>query len=164
MGQLFEEQKIINKWQDKIKRGFLWIIILRLYDQNITLSGTEIKVKINEIVKNWDPSPGSIYPILKELEQDGLIAQVKNSDKKNKLYCITKRGSNLLIVLRNEVFAFRMHPIEFLKRMGENESEFKSKFGLLKKNMTFHYLYTLNNYLKNIITWIEDIINQTKHN
>ena len=66
MVQVSNEQKIISKWHDKTKKGFLWIIILRLYDQGNPLSGVDIKNKINERV-NWEPSPGSIYPMLESL-------------------------------------------------------------------------------------------------
>ena len=124
MAILIENEKILNKWQEKIKRGFLWITILRLYDEKAPLSGTDLKNRINKIHNNWDPSPGSIYPILKELENDGLIVQDFDHvlfDKKNKLYVITELGSELLVKLRNDVFAFRMHPTEFLKKMGQNE-------------------------------------------
>ena len=162
MVQTTEDQKIISKWQERIKRGFLWITILRLFDQKAPLSGTDIKTKINEMNPHWDPSPGSIYPILKELEKDGLIVQVDHPDKKNKIYTITERGSNLLIALRNDVFAFRMHPVEFLKRMGQNEKEFKEKFSSMISNIPPEELDAVTVHFTNILHWFEDLLFQSK--
>lgn len=159
---VIKEQKIINKWQNKIKRGFLWIIILRLFDQKLPLSGTDIKAKINEIHQHWDPSPGSIYPILKELEQDNLIIQVNSSEKNNKVYTITECGSNLLIALRNDVFAFRMGPIEFLKRIGRNEQDFKKKFGTMIQNIPKEELDDVVTHFRNIFCWFEDLVTEKK--
>ena len=106
---------------------------------------------------NWDPSPGSIYPILKELEQDGLISQVEDNEKRNK-YCITERGSNLLIVLRNEVFSFKMHPKELLTRMGKNEQEFKEKFSPMMKDISPAEIDEVNAHFKKILCWFDDLL------
>ena len=162
MAQITDDQKVISKWHDRIKRGFLWIIILRLYDQKNPLSGTDIKAKINEIHQHWDPSPGSIYPILKDLEKDGLIEEIEHENMKNRRYIITDLGSLLLTTLRNDVFAFRMQPIEFLRRMGKNEDEFKKKFGSMVDNISPDEVDEVKDLFKNILSWFEDLFNESR--
>ena len=153
-----DNQEIITKWQDKIKRGFLWIAILKLYSEKVPLSGTDLKSKISEFHHNWDPSPGSIYPILKKMNDDSLITQIEDNDRKNKVYVITDLGSELLTALRNDVFAFRMHPFEILKRMGRNESEFKEKFKKMHQNLTPVEVIAFNDHFKKILYWFEESI------
>lgn len=161
MVQVTDEQKIISKWHDKTKKGFLWIIILRLYDQNNPLSGVDIKNKINERV-NWEPSSGSLYPMLEKLEVDGLIREVDKEDKKNKKYIITDLGSQLLASLRNDVFAFRMQPIEFFRHMGKSEDEFKKKFSSMFENITPEEFNEVKIHFKNILCWFEDLIHESQ--
>ena len=153
-----DNQEIIIKWQDKIKRGFLWITILKLYCEKAPLSGTDLKSRINKLHHNWDPSPGSIYPILKEMHDDGLISQIEDKDKKNRVYVITDLGSDLLTALRNDVFAFRMHPFDILKRMGQNESEFKEKFKKMHQNLSSEEKMSFNDHFKKILCWFEESI------
>ncbi len=161
---LIEDQKIITKWQDKIKRGFLWITILRLYDEKAPLTGTDIKNRIKtRLHHNWDPSPGSIYPILKEMETDGLIIQDLDHailDKKNKMYTITERGSDLLVSLRDEVFVFKMPPLEFLKRMGENEGEFKERFGSMCNNLSQNEVDEMHILIHKMLQWFDEVVNE----
>ena len=165
-----ENQDVISKWLDRIKRGFLWITILKLYNEKdpesgtpLKLSGTDLKTMINKFHNNWDPSPGSIYPILKQLEEDSLITQVDEADKKNKVYMITDLGSELLTHLRNEVFAFRMHPVEAFKRMSKNESDFKQRFSSMIDDLSSEEVKTMHEHFTIIQTWFDDII-KTKLN
>lgn len=152
-----DDQELFVKWQEKIKRGFLWITILKLYDEKIPLSGTDLKSKINSMHHNWDPSPGSIYPILKDLEKDHLIEK-EEEHSKNKAYIITKRGSNLLTSIRNDVFAFRMNPIEFIKRVDQNEEEFKLKFSEMYSECSVEELNTTKKHFNRMISWLDDLI------
>ena len=167
MAQITENQDVISKWQDRIKRGFLWITILKLYNEKIPLSGTDLKTRINELHHNWDPSPGSIYPILKEMYGDQLITQVEDTDKKNKVYVITNLGSNLLTAIRNDVFALKMHPVEALKRMSKSESDFKQKFSSMIDNLSPEEVKIMHEHFKIIQSWFDEIlenkINQSKN-
>lgn len=65
------------------QRGFLRPQIIRLFEQQ-PMNGVEIMSKLQEMSRGWyRPSPGSIYPILEQLEKEGVIA--KNSDGKFEL-------------------------------------------------------------------------------
>ena len=163
MSQSTIDDEIIAKWQDRIKRGFLWVTILRLYDSNPTLNGTDIKEKINEMHHlNWDPSPGSIYPVLKHLVEDGLITLVDENDKKNKDYKLTERGSKLLVSLQNDVFAFKTRPLHLFRRMGSNEKIFKDRFRDMVKELSPDELDEVFDSLANVLHWLEELIEQSK--
>ena len=70
-------------------RGFLTFTVLRLISKK-SMSGDEIRDELEQR-KGSRPSPGTIYPALKELRVKGLIA----SDK-SKVYSLTKKGKNEL--------------------------------------------------------------------
>lgn len=163
MAQSTNDDEIISHWQDRIKRGFLWVTILRLYDSNPTLSGTVIRDKISEMHHlNWIPSPGSIYPVLKQLSDDGLIALVDENDKKNKDYQLTERGSKLLVSLQNDVFAFKARPLHLFRRMGSNEKVFKDRFHDMVKDLSPDEMDEVFDNLAKVLHWLEELIEQSK--
>lgn len=79
-------------------KGFLKIMVLEsLRDRSKT--GYELMAFIEE--KNGKkPSPGSIYPLLKELHQKGFV-KVKNEDRK-KIYSITVKGRKRIKEIEEE--------------------------------------------------------------
>jgi DNA-binding PadR family transcriptional regulator len=64
-------------------------------------SGYELLAEITEKTKgHWIPSKGTIYPLLKQLKQEGVI-QVKTIDKRSKhIYEITTEGKKILASIR----------------------------------------------------------------
>lgn len=65
------------------RRGFLRPQILQLFEQG-PMNGVDIMNRLQEESHGWyRPSPGSIYPLLEQLEKEGLI--VKNKDGKFEL-------------------------------------------------------------------------------
>ena len=56
------------------------------------MTGAEITLEL-ETRKGSRPSPGTIYPVLKDLKERGLV-----SVDKNKSYSLTKRGEKALEV------------------------------------------------------------------
>ncbi|MHA1769798.1 MAG: PadR family transcriptional regulator [Candidatus Thorarchaeota archaeon] len=74
-----------------IPRGLLRHVIprlLRLKD----MTGTEIMQTLHEFSEGeWNPSPGTIYPLLSSLEDDGIIETVK-VEGRSKTYRLTKMG------------------------------------------------------------------------
>ena len=74
-------------------RGFLSFIVLRLIKKK-ELSGEELRKEL-EKRKGCKPSPGTIYPVLKYLNENKLIQEVNNKGK-NKKYKITKNGEKEL--------------------------------------------------------------------
>ena len=70
-------------------KGFLTYLMLWILRKE-PMNGADIAKEL-EKRKGTTPSPGTIYPALKELKENGLIA----SDKK-KRYCLTKKGEKEL--------------------------------------------------------------------
>lgn len=65
------------------QRGFLRPQVLELFEQG-PMNGVDIMNRLQQESRGWyRPSPGSIYPLLEQLEKEGLIA--KNNDGKFEL-------------------------------------------------------------------------------
>ena len=80
-------------------RGFLSFIVLRMIDKK-NMSGEEISQEIKRR-KGSKPSPGTIYPVLKFLNESGFIEVVKGRSKMKK-YKMTKDGQKELKLATNK--------------------------------------------------------------
>jgi DNA-binding PadR family transcriptional regulator len=78
-------------------KGFLSMLILWLVSKK-SMTGSEIALEL-EIRKGHRPSPGTIYPVLKDLKEKGLLEV-----DENKRYSLTKLGKNELDVSLNTFF------------------------------------------------------------
>ncbi|MBI2653026.1 PadR family transcriptional regulator [Candidatus Woesearchaeota archaeon] len=74
-------------------RGFLSFIVLRLISKK-NMSGEELREELKKR-KGTKPSPGTIYPVLKSLNEGGFIKEIKDSGKEKK-YKLTKSGQKEL--------------------------------------------------------------------
>jgi DNA-binding PadR family transcriptional regulator len=97
---------LVQKWLDRIKRGFLHPTILMMFGtpnlkgEYPLMTGSEIIQKIHEVsLDHWKPSPGSLYPILSEMQEDNLLELVPRSNKKAKTYRITELGLQMLNII-----------------------------------------------------------------
>lgn len=72
-------------------KGFLEFQVLNMINKK-NLSGQEIRKEIGKR-KGCTPSPGTIYPVLKELRQKALIKELDTKSKEKK-YKITKKGQH----------------------------------------------------------------------
>lgn len=79
-------------------RGLLSFLILWLLGQR-PMSGAELAREI-EKRKGCRPTPGTIYPALKDLSEKKLLA-VRRSGGKLKVYSLTPAGRHSLEVARN---------------------------------------------------------------
>ncbi|MGP3668236.1 MAG: PadR family transcriptional regulator [Candidatus Bathyarchaeota archaeon] len=79
-----------------VPKGFLRYQVLELLNEQ-PLSGSEI---MNEIEKktsgSWRPSPGSVYPLLAWLQDNGYIQEVPIQESGIKRYMLTDKGKQLL--------------------------------------------------------------------
>jgi DNA-binding PadR family transcriptional regulator len=79
-----------------VPKGFLRYQVLELLNEK-PLSGSEI---MNEIEKRtnklWKPSPGSVYPLLAWLQDNGYIKEVPTEESGIKRYTLTDKGKKLL--------------------------------------------------------------------
>ena len=78
-------------------RGFLSFLILWLVSKK-GMTGAEIALEL-EKRKGSKPSPGTIYPVLKDLKDKGLL-----SVDKDKRYTLTKNGKKELEMSLNMFF------------------------------------------------------------
>lgn len=79
-------------------KGQLKIIVLKLL-YNGDLNGYGLINEIKEKTGFWKPSPGSIYPLMKDLHEKGLVIVKKY--KNQKIYSITAKGKELFDKLRD---------------------------------------------------------------
>lgn len=80
----------------KVPKGFLRHYVLRLLDQR-PMSGSEIMNTISERTEQrWEPSPGSVYPLLSWLHDSGYTRPVDDQDSGIKRYELTGSGKEFL--------------------------------------------------------------------
>jgi DNA-binding PadR family transcriptional regulator len=79
-------------------RGFLSFLILFLLSKK-QMSGSQLAEELGKR-KGCKPTPGTIYPALKELVSKNAI-EVKSKSGKEKIYALTKFGRGELAVARN---------------------------------------------------------------
>ncbi|MHA1948960.1 MAG: PadR family transcriptional regulator [Candidatus Thorarchaeota archaeon] len=81
-----------------VPRGLLRHILPRLLkDRDMT--GTEIMQTLHDRTDGeWNPSPGTIYPLLASLEESGIIETVK-TEGRGKTYQLTEAGRNHMVMI-----------------------------------------------------------------
>ena len=79
-----------------VPKGFLRYYVLKLLSEK-PMAGSEI---INEIEKStngcWKPSPGSIYPLISWLQEEGYIEETTEKEAGIKRYTLTDKGKAFL--------------------------------------------------------------------
>ncbi|MBN2229289.1 MAG: PadR family transcriptional regulator [Candidatus Thorarchaeota archaeon] len=79
-----------------IPRGLLRHIIPRLLRAK-EMTGTDIMQRLRDLSDgDWNPSPGTIYPLLSSLEDDGII-EAASMEGRSKTYRLTESGMNQMI-------------------------------------------------------------------
>lgn len=73
-----------------VPKGMLQHITLSILETK-PMSGSELMNEI-EYYTDWRPSPGSIYPLLSKLGEEGLIEQLESGDPSLKRYSLTTSG------------------------------------------------------------------------
>jgi DNA-binding PadR family transcriptional regulator len=74
--------------------GFLKLAILKLLSAR-PMHGYGLMKEIGHLSENsWNPSPGSIYPTLRELQGSGLIEQERIG--RRRVYQLTPKGKDVL--------------------------------------------------------------------
>ena len=73
-----------------VPKGFLHHLTLQLLKQR-PMSGSEIMDQLQEYT-DWRPSPGSVYPLLSLLQDEGLIRPHEDGDPSLKRFTLTDAG------------------------------------------------------------------------
>jgi DNA-binding PadR family transcriptional regulator len=81
-----------------VPRGLLRHIIPRLLNGR-DMTGTEIMQTLHDRTEGeWNPSPGTIYPLLASLEESGIIKTVK-TEGRSKTYSLTDEGREQMVMI-----------------------------------------------------------------
>ncbi|MGQ4892811.1 MAG: PadR family transcriptional regulator [Candidatus Njordarchaeia archaeon] len=166
-------RKYVEKHMAYIPKGFLRFYVLKLLLEK-PMSGSEIMNEIEERTEgHWKPSPGSIYPLLAWLKENGLAEEVY-VEEGLKRYAITDKGKKLLGEVResfslddgkgkSHFFAF-MIPFwlsVYSSKMIEIRSHLKELFEeifIFKKNMEENFSEEALRELKDaLLQFIEKI-------
>ncbi len=74
-----------------VPRGLLRHVIPRLLRSD-EMTGADIMQRLNELTDGeWNPGPGTIYPLLSSLEEDGII-EAASTEGRSKTYRLTDEG------------------------------------------------------------------------
>jgi DNA-binding PadR family transcriptional regulator len=103
----------IRRWLRHVAaapKGFLRYYVLELLSEK-PMSGSEIMDEVERITGGcWRPSPGSVYPLLAYLQDNGYIQEVPSGEVGVKRYTLTDKGKHLLEEqrkMREHIFASR---------------------------------------------------------
>ena len=124
-------------------------------------SGSELTEQIEEYT-DWRPSPGSIYPLLSNLQENGLIEPYDDGEVGIKRFKLSEKGLN-------EIEAYPHHEEEFRKRnktirktywrlmKGMPEDVYESFAGIMDSMES-----TWNSIDDNQVTLFKEILDNTK--
>lgn len=91
-------EEIAEKFEKAMKKGFVSTLILLVLERE-PMHGRQIKSAIEERTFGvWTPTDSTMYTILKDLREKGLIQQ-QNNDEKVIIYEITTNGKNTLEIM-----------------------------------------------------------------
>ncbi len=137
----------LRKWIQhtaKVPKGFLrFRVLYKLKDH--PMSGAELTTVItDEMGGRWKPKPGSMYPLLKSLLNDGLTREVPCEDGRTRRYELTESGQKFLEdqvdqsgELREKIdLGFTPFPPPFLPMLGHRKKVPPSLQNLFKTLLT----------------------------
>ena len=137
----------LRKWIQhtaKVPKGFLRYRVLHKLKEG-PMSGAELTSAIaEEMGGRWKPKPGSMYPLLKYLLQDGLTQELSDEDGRTRRYNLTESGQKFLEdqvdqsgELREKIdLGFTPFPPPFLPMLGHREEIPPSLRNLFKTLLT----------------------------
>lgn len=160
-----------------VPKGFLKYCVVKLLKEN-PMSGSEIMETIKKGTDGrWEPSPGSVYPLLSWLQENGYTEEVSTEESGIKRYKLTEKGEKLFVEhtefkeklqKKLEVFAppiisafwLSAHP-EKLRPIRKPERRFvRALFNLrrtLEENFTEEAIEEVGEFLHNIAEKIEKL-------
>ena len=92
------EEKTTENWLKEAQKGFIRMGVLILLNKK-PAHGYELMKEINSRTRGfWQPTPGGVYPILRDLEKSGYIMGQWQTQKNRRVrvYKITKSGDLIL--------------------------------------------------------------------
>lgn len=129
-----------------VPRGMLFYITLGILERG-PMSGSEIRDEIDYFT-DWRPSPGSIYPLLSKLREQGLIEQVEDGDPMLKRFSLTEKGES-------EVHEAQDHMESFKSRYRTIRKIYWRLFQQMSMN-----LYESNSQLLEAVEQIQQVVRE----
>ena len=114
-------------------KGGLKLIVLKILNEKDFIGYGLIK-EIQNKTGFWKPSPGSIYPLMKDLLKKKLVTCRKR--KNQKIYSITREGKifyNKIKKKKEKIIEDLIGGIKFFEVLEEDKKELKRVSGLLKE-------------------------------
>ncbi len=86
---------------ERLRKGTLKLLILEALNEKPMHAYEIIKAIEKKFHGIYKPSPGSLYPVLKQLLESGMISMEEKDDKK--IYIITDKGKETFGKMKNEM-------------------------------------------------------------
>ena len=131
-------------------KGLLRYLSLKLI-QREPMSGSEIMESMEEYT-DWRPSPGSIYPILARLQENGLIESYIDADTDLKRFQITEKGTTEL----NEVHRRSDH-------FGARQKSMRKMYWILHRGMSKDVYGSFSNLVETVEATYKKISGSETH-
>ena len=96
----------IQKWEIELKKGFSKPLILLSLAEKPTYPYQLTKTIITKTQGKIAIAGSNIYPILKRMEDDGLIEGLKDEDSMRKMYSLTNNGKRFLSLFSKNINEF----------------------------------------------------------
>ncbi|KQC04960.1 MAG: hypothetical protein APR53_09125 [Methanoculleus sp. SDB] len=101
------------------ERGLLALFILHSLDRE-PKSGYALLKEISDKTEGlWIPSKGTLYPVLKQLEEDGLIHIVETGARSKNIFEPTEKGRKTLLSIKKRKKESREKLLRFSNLLGE---------------------------------------------
>jgi DNA-binding PadR family transcriptional regulator len=161
-----------------VPKGFLKYCVVKLLKEK-PMSGSEIMQTIKKGTGGrWEPSPGSVYPLLSWLQENGYTVEVPTKERGTKRYKLTEKGGKLFeehVKFKEKLqqkleflappiisaFWLSAHP-EKLEAIRDPERRFvRALFNLrrtLEKNFTGSIVKRVGEFLDNAADEIEEFV------
>ena len=125
-------------------KGLLRYLSLKLI-QREPMSGSEIMENMEEYT-DWRPSPGSIYPMLARLQENGLIETYVDADPDLKRFQITEKG-------KVELKETHLRPDHF----GARQKSMRKMYWILHRGMSKDVYGSFSNLVETVEVTYEKV-------
>lgn len=101
-----DTDELVSKWQKEMKKGFAKPLLLNAISKEKSYPYKLSKIIDQETNGQIKIATTNIYPLLKDLTDDGLISKIDDADSLRTYYQITQAGTDFLKTLRSSIETF----------------------------------------------------------
>ena len=119
-------ENIVNKFEKTMKKGFVNIFVLLALNKEPTYGYQIKKLIADRTFGFWSPSDSTMYTILNNLREKGLIRQsdIQDSDDTRKVYELTEKGKETLEVMKQREREMRESMRSIIYSTSEIDNDF----------------------------------------